>query len=90
MNITGLVILIVIGGVVGWLGGAFLKDLSIGLLGDICIGIIGGVAGGVLFRLLVIASGGGIIVSTITASFGALGLQYVIGLLKYRNESSVQ
>jgi len=89
MNITAWIILIVTGGVVGWLAGAFLEDWSIGLLGDICIGIIGGVSGGLLFRLLVIASGGGVIVSMITATFGAIGLLYVIGLLKYRKESSV-
>jgi uncharacterized membrane protein YeaQ/YmgE (transglycosylase-associated protein family) len=89
-NITGWLILIVTGGVVGWLVGAFLKDWSIGLLRDICIGIIGGVAGGLLFRLLVTASGGGVIVSMIAATLGALGLLYVIGLLKYRKASSVQ
>ena len=89
MNVAGLIILIVTGGVVGWLAGAFIKDWSIGIFGDIFIGIIGGVAGGLLYRLLVIASGGGIIVSMVTAALGALGLQYVIGLLKYRKESSV-
>ncbi len=88
MNITGLIILIVVGGVIGWLTGAFMKDWSIGLSKDILIGVIGGVAAGFLFRLLGIASGGGFIVSMITAAVGAIGLLYVIALLKYRKESS--
>ena len=54
MNITGLIILIVTGGVVGWLAGSFIKDWSIGILGNIFIGIIGGVVGGLMYRLLVI------------------------------------
>jgi uncharacterized membrane protein YeaQ/YmgE (transglycosylase-associated protein family) len=92
MDIKGLIIFIITGGVVGWLAGTFLKDKdwSIGLLGDIAVGIIGGVTGGLLFRLLVTASGGGIIVSIITATLGAIGLLYVIDLLKYRKESSVE
>jgi uncharacterized membrane protein YeaQ/YmgE (transglycosylase-associated protein family) len=89
MNIIGLIILVITGGAVGWLSGVFMKDWSIGLLGDIFIGIIGGVAGGLLYRIIVIASGGGIIVSMVTAALGSLGLKYAIGLLKYRKDSSV-
>ena len=90
MNIIGLIILAVTGGTIGWLTGAFIKGWSIGVFGDIFIGIIGGVAGGLLYRLLVIASRGGIFVSMITAALGAIGLQYVIGLLKYPKSSPVK
>ena len=88
MDITGLVIFLVIGGVAGWLAGTIMKGGGFGLPGNILIGIVGGIVGGFLFRLLVIAAGG-LIGSMVTAIVGAVGLLYVIGLFKNRKESSI-
>src|SRR5437870_4413587 len=46
----GLLWIIIIGAVAGWLAGLFMKGHGFGLLGDIVVGIIGAFIGGSLFH----------------------------------------
>ena len=46
MDITGLVIILAIGAVAGWLAGVLIKGGGFGLLGNIVVGIIGAIVGG--------------------------------------------
>jgi len=82
MDLTGLLILLAIGAVAGWLAGIIMKGSGFGLIGDIIIGIIGAVVGGYLFSTFGISAGGGILGAIITGTVGAGVLLFVIGLIK--------
>ena len=81
MDVTGLIILLIIGAIAGWLAGAIIKGGKLGLIGNIIIGIIGSVIGGSVFGFLGI-SAGGLIGSIVTATAGAVLLLYVVRLIK--------
>ena len=81
MDITGLLIVLVVGAVAGWLAGAIMKGGGFGLLGNIIIGIVGGVIGGFLFGLLGVFAGG-LMGSIVTATAGAVVLLFLVRLLK--------
>ena len=82
MDLTGLLILLAIGAVAGWLAGIIMKGSGFGLIGDIIIGIIGAVVGGYLFSTFGISAGGGILGAIITGTVGAVLLLFIIGLIK--------
>jgi uncharacterized membrane protein YeaQ/YmgE (transglycosylase-associated protein family) len=81
MDVTGLIILLIIGAVAGGLAGAIMKGGKFGLIGNIIIGIIDSVIGGSAFGFLGI-SAGGLIGSIVTATAGAILLLYVVRLIK--------
>ena len=81
MDLTGLVIMLAIGAIAGWLAGTLLKGGGVGLLGNMVVGIIGAVIGGFVFGMLGISIGG-LIGSIITATAGAALLLFVVGLIK--------
>jgi uncharacterized membrane protein YeaQ/YmgE (transglycosylase-associated protein family) len=80
MSVTGLIILLVIGAIAGWLAGLIMKA-NYGLVGDIVVGVIGSLIGGWLFGLLGIAAGG-LIGSIIAAVVGAVILLALLRLIK--------
>jgi uncharacterized membrane protein YeaQ/YmgE (transglycosylase-associated protein family) len=49
MNIAGLLIALVIGGVAGFLAGQIVKGHGLGLVGNIVVGIVGALLFGLLF-----------------------------------------
>jgi len=73
---------ILIGLAAGWLAGKIMKGKGFGVVGDIVIGVIGALIGGFLFRLLGIYSDGGLIVSLVVATIGAVVLLYLLRLFK--------
>jgi len=77
-----IIVTLIIGGVVGWLGSLLMKtDAQMGYLANIVVGIIGSFLGFWLAGLLGIAAGG-MIVRWIIAVVGAVVL---IGILKMLN-----
>ena len=82
MDLTGLLILLAIGAVAGWLAGIIMKGSGFGLIGDIIIGIVGAVVGGYIFSTFGISAGGGILGAIITGTVGAVLLLFIIGLIK--------
>ncbi len=52
MRIEGVLVLLVIGLIAGWLAGIVMKGKGYGIVGDIVIGIFGELVGGFLFSLL--------------------------------------
>lgn len=78
ISLQGLIILLVIGGVAGWLAGVITKS-SFGVLGNIIIGVIGAFIGSYLFAFLGI-HGGGLVWDLIAAVVGALIFLFVLGL----------
>jgi uncharacterized membrane protein YeaQ/YmgE (transglycosylase-associated protein family) len=82
MGIEGLIILIVIGAVAGWLAGKIMGG-GFGLIGDIILGIIGGFVGGWLWGTLHLpAIGPGWLTAIISATIGACILLFLIRLVK--------
>ncbi len=81
METTGLIAILFIGAIAGWLAGILMKGGGFGLFGNIVVGILGAVIGGYVFSLLGI-SVGGMIGSIVTATIGAAILLYFVGLIK--------
>ena len=84
MSGEGILIVLVIGAIAGWLAGLIVRGAGFGLIGDIIVGIIGAVIGGWLFGTLGIWPGGGLIGSLIVAFVGAIILLYIIRLIRRR------
>ena len=82
MALQGLIILIIVGAIAGWLAGMIVKGIGFGLIGNIIVGIVGAFIGGWLFRNLGVHIGGGIIAAIINATIGAVILLLIIGLVK--------
>jgi uncharacterized membrane protein YeaQ/YmgE (transglycosylase-associated protein family) len=78
----GLIVLILVGLVAGWLAGKIVQGTGFGLIGDILIGIVGAVIAGYLFPAVGFLIGGGIIGAIINATIGAALLLVVIRLVK--------
>ncbi len=81
MDVTGLIMLLAIGAIAGWLAGKLMRGGGFGLLGNIAIGIIGAVIGQFVFGLLGITAAG-MIGSIVTATAGAALLLFLVDLIK--------
>jgi uncharacterized membrane protein YeaQ/YmgE (transglycosylase-associated protein family) len=49
MTLEGLIVLLIVGAIAGWLAGMIVKGGGFGLIGDIIVGIVGAFIGGWLF-----------------------------------------
>lgn len=81
MSITGLIVLLIVGAVAGWLASKIMRGQGFGLLGNIVVGIVGAVIGGVIFGLVGFAPTS-IIGQIISATIGAIVLLYLVQLFK--------
>ena len=81
MNITGLLIALLIGGIAGFLAGQVVKGHGFGLVGNVIVGVLGALVFGLLFgnfnllnspMLNEIAGG----------TIGAVVLLFVVGLIR--------
>lgn len=82
MSAEALLILLLIGGVAGFLAGVIVKGYGYGIVGNILVGIVGAVIAGALLPRLGLFPGGDIVGQIISATIGALGLLVVIGVLR--------
>ena len=82
MDLQGIIILIVIGAIAGWLAGMIVKGMGFGLIGNIIVGIVGAFIAGWLFPRIGFAIGGGVIASIIHATIGAIILLVLVKVLK--------
>ena len=83
MTLTGLIILIVVGLVAGWLAGIIWRGGGFGLLGNLVVGLIGSFLGSFIFRLIGLHVSS-IIGSIIAAIVGALILLAIVNLFARR------
>jgi uncharacterized membrane protein YeaQ/YmgE (transglycosylase-associated protein family) len=77
----GLLLLVFIGLVAGWLAGVLVKGGGFGILGDIVVGILGAVIGGYLFGVVGIG-GSGLLGQILVATVGAILLIFVLRLIR--------
>lgn len=81
MDIQTLILIIVIGGIAGWLAGFLTKGGGFGIVGNVAIGVVGAFVGGFVLQLLGLYAGG-LIGSIVSATLGSVILLVVIGLIK--------
>ena len=84
MTATGLIVLLIVGAIAGWLAGLIVRGFGFGLVGNIVVGIIGAVLAGWLLPLLGVgfSVGSPILTSIIYALIGAVILLVIIGLFR--------
>ena len=78
----GIITLLIVGAIAGWLAGLIVKGFGFGLVGNIVIGIVGAVIAGWLLPRLGIGLGVGMVAAIINAVIGAVILLVIIGLIR--------
>lgn len=82
MTVQTLLVILLVGGIAGWLAGLVMRR-GLGLVGNIIVGIIGAFVGGWLLGVLGVSLGiDGIVGSIVQAFIGAVVLLAVIGVIK--------
>ena len=81
----GILIIVVIGIVAGWLAGRITQGAGFGIVGDLIVGILGAFIGSWLLPRLHIYFGVGVVAAILDATIGAVLLLLVIGLLRGGN-----
>jgi uncharacterized membrane protein YeaQ/YmgE (transglycosylase-associated protein family) len=85
MTAEGLIIILIVGAIAGWLAGTVVRGRGFGLIGDIVVGILGAFLASWLLPRLGVASlslGGGWIGSILYAFIGAVILLLLIRLIR--------
>ena len=77
----GLLWILIIGAVAGWLAGQIARGHGFGLAGNIVVGIVGALIGGFVFGVLGI-HGYGLVGPLVTATVGAVVLLWLARFLK--------
>jgi uncharacterized membrane protein YeaQ/YmgE (transglycosylase-associated protein family) len=78
----GLLIILLVGLIAGWLAGQIVAGGGFGLIGDIAIGIVGALIGSWLLPRLGVHVGSGLVSAIIVATIGAIILLLIVGLVR--------
>jgi uncharacterized membrane protein YeaQ/YmgE (transglycosylase-associated protein family) len=78
----GILVILVVGLVAGWLAGKIVRGTGFGLIGDIAIGIVGAFIAAWLLPRLGIALGTGIVRSILNSTIGAVILLLIVRLVR--------
>jgi len=70
------------GVVAGWLAARLVRGGGLGLVGNMAVGVAGAVLAGVMLPVLGFGPGGGVIVTVLQATLGAVVLLVVLRLLR--------
>ncbi|HKR19194.1 MAG TPA: GlsB/YeaQ/YmgE family stress response membrane protein [Stellaceae bacterium] len=82
MHGSGILVLLLVGLVAGWLAGQIVRGRGFGLVGDLVVGVIGAFIGSWIFGALGIFIGLGLIGAVISATIGAVILVAIIRLVR--------
>ena len=77
-----ILIVLAIGAVAGWLGSVIMTGQGFGLLANIVIGIVGSFIGSELLAMVGIFDEGSLLGTILTATFGAVVLLFIVGIIK--------
>lgn len=80
----GLLVILFVGLVAGWLAGKVVRGAGFGIIGDIVIGIAGALIASLLFPKLGIRLGTGLVSEIIYSAIGAIILLLVVRLFRGR------
>jgi len=78
----GLIVILFVGLVAGWLAGKVVRGTGFGIIGDIIVGIAGALISSFLFPKLGIAIGSGLVSEIIYSAIGAVILLLVVRLVR--------
>ena len=78
----GILVILFVGLVAGWLAGKVVRGTGVGLIGDILAGIAGALVASFLFPKLGIRLGTGLVSEIIYSAIGAVILLLVVRLLR--------
>jgi uncharacterized membrane protein YeaQ/YmgE (transglycosylase-associated protein family) len=82
MDVQGLIIFLIIGGVAGWLAGLIVKGYGFGIIGNIVVGIVGALIAGWLFPRFGFDLGSPILTAIVHATIGAVLLLLLIRVIR--------
>jgi uncharacterized membrane protein YeaQ/YmgE (transglycosylase-associated protein family) len=82
LSSEGLLIILFVGLVAGWLAGQIVRGTGFGIIGDILVGIAGAFIASLLFPRLGIHLGSGLISEIIYSAIGAIILLLVVRLVR--------
>jgi uncharacterized membrane protein YeaQ/YmgE (transglycosylase-associated protein family) len=82
MSNEGILVILFVGLIAGWLAGKIVRGFGFGLIGDILIGICGALVASFLFPRLGIHLGTGLVSEIIYSAIGAVILLLIVGLLR--------
>ena len=80
----GILVILLVGLVAGWLAGKIVRGAGFGIIGDIAIGIVGAFIASWLMPRLHIALGTGLVREIINATLGAVVLLLIVRLVSGR------
>jgi len=82
LSTEGLLVILFVGLVAGWLAGQIVRGAGLGLIGDIIVGIVGAFIGTWVLEQLHVVLGSGILAEILNATIGAILLLLVIRLIR--------
>jgi uncharacterized membrane protein YeaQ/YmgE (transglycosylase-associated protein family) len=84
MSNEGILVILFVGLIAGWLAGKLVRGTGFGLIGDLIVGIAGALVASLLFPRLGIHLGTGLVSEIIYSAIGAVVLLLVVRLLRGR------
>jgi uncharacterized membrane protein YeaQ/YmgE (transglycosylase-associated protein family) len=78
----GLLVILFVGLVAGWLAGKIVRGTGFGILGDIVVGILGALVASLLFPKLGIRLGTGLVSEIVYSAIGAVILLLIVRLVR--------
>jgi uncharacterized membrane protein YeaQ/YmgE (transglycosylase-associated protein family) len=82
MSGQGLLVILFVGLVAGWLAGKIVRGTGFGIIGDIIVGILGAFIAGWLFPRLGFHLGVGIVEEILFSAIGAIVLLLIVRLIR--------
>jgi uncharacterized membrane protein YeaQ/YmgE (transglycosylase-associated protein family) len=78
----GILVILFVGLVAGWLAGKIVRGTGFGIIGDIIVGIAGALIASFLFPKLGIRLGTGVVAEIIQSAIGAIILLLIVRLVR--------
>ena len=82
LSSEGILVILFVGLIAGWLAGKIVQGTGFGLIGDIAIGIVGAFIAAWLFPRLGIAIGAGLVREILQSTIGAILLLVIVRLVR--------
>jgi uncharacterized membrane protein YeaQ/YmgE (transglycosylase-associated protein family) len=82
LSSEGLLVILFVGLIAGWLAGQIVRGTGFGIIGDILIGIAGALVASLLFPRLGLHLGSGLVSEIIYSAIGAIILLLIVRLVR--------
>jgi uncharacterized membrane protein YeaQ/YmgE (transglycosylase-associated protein family) len=80
----GLLIILLVGAIAGWLAGRIVRGVGFGLIGDIVVGILGALVATLLFPRIGLHFGTGVGAEIVASTIGAVVLLLILSFTRRR------